>query len=253
MVMSPGMLDRCVEEDDWVRHEIILAEKYGKNIVGVSLPGFMMPEPESLPEPLKKVPEKQVFIWSHEYRNASLTKIEENLISFQRKKKRHRKSIILMLALVVVAAIPVVVYLLKPAETPEVVEEDPSIAIAKEVGKKFSAYVHNGDSLLQVYPSPATTEQFSVFMESVANYNSALTLSRQHPEIALDTKALVRTIDSLDYLRKERLAVELKAVPVFLDVNDETTARERYENAKVLAVTEAEKEEIASLGRRFMK
>lgn len=252
MVMSPGMLDRCVDEDDWVRHEIVLAEKYGKNIVGVSLPGFVMPEPENLPEPLRKVPEKQVFIWSHEYRNASLTKIEENLVSFQKKKKRHRKSIIWMSVLAIVAAIPVVVYLLKPTEVPEVVEEeDPSIAIAREVGEKYSAYVVNGDSLLQIYPSPATTEQFSVFMESITNYNSALALSRQHPEVALDTKKLVRTIDSLEYLRKERLAVELKAVPVFLDVNDETTARERYENAKALATTEAEKDEVEALGRKF--
>lgn len=252
LILSPGMLDRCVDEEDWVRHEIVLAEKYGKNIVGVSLPGFVMPEPDSLPEPLRKVPEKQVFIWSHEYRNASLSKIEENLVSFQRKKRRHRKNIILMLALAVVAAIPVVVYLLKQEEVPEVVEvEDPSIAIAKEVGEKFFAYVSNGDSLLQIYPSPATTQQFSVFMESVANYNSALALSRQHPEVSLDTKRLVRTIDSLEYLRKERLSVELKAVPVFLDVNDETTARERYENASVLATTEAEKDQVAALGRRF--
>ena len=41
LILSPGMLDRCADEGDWVRHEIVLAEKYGKNIVGVSLPGFV--------------------------------------------------------------------------------------------------------------------------------------------------------------------------------------------------------------------
>ena len=89
LILSPGMLDRCVDEEDWVRHEIVLAEKYGKNIIGVSLPGFVMPEASQLPEPLRAIPEKQVFLWSHEYRNASINKIEDNLISSVRKKKPH--------------------------------------------------------------------------------------------------------------------------------------------------------------------
>ena len=88
LILSPGMMDRCVDEEDWVRHEIVLAEQYGKNIVGVSLPGFVMPEPDTLPLPLRDIPEKQVFLWSHEYRNASFEKIIENLVSTQQKKKR---------------------------------------------------------------------------------------------------------------------------------------------------------------------
>ena len=87
LILSSGMLDRCVDENDWVRHEIMLAEQYGKNIVGISLPGFAMPAEETLPLPLRDLPQKQVFLWSHEYRNASIDKIEENLLSFQKKKK----------------------------------------------------------------------------------------------------------------------------------------------------------------------
>ena len=253
LILSPGMLDRCVDEEDWVRHEIVLAEQYGKNIIGVSLPGFVMPEPEALPEPLRKVPEKQVFIWSHEYRNASLVKIEENMVSFRRKKKRqHRNFIWLSLAAVLMAAFVVVWRLHQPKIVPqEVVEEDPALAMAKEVSERFSAYMDNGDSLLGVYPNPATTAQFSTFMEGVTSYNSALALSRQHPEVSLNTKGLSRKVDSLDYLRKQRLTVELKAVPVFLDVNDEATARERYENARTLALTDAEKDEVMTLGKKF--
>lgn len=37
LVLSPGTLDRCVDEEDWVRREITMAMEFGKNIVGVGL------------------------------------------------------------------------------------------------------------------------------------------------------------------------------------------------------------------------
>ena len=100
LILSPGMLDRCSDPEDWVRHEIVLAEKYGKNIVGVSLPGFVMPMPEDLPEELREIPEKQVFVWSHEYRHASLEKIVDNLIATTLKKKRVKRNYLWIVAIV---------------------------------------------------------------------------------------------------------------------------------------------------------
>lgn len=253
LVMSSGVFDRCADEEDWVRREIILAEQYGKNIVGVSLPGFVMPEVDSLPVPLRKIPEKQVFIWSHEYRNASLSKIEENMVSYRRKKNRQRKSATGLVTAVVLAVVALIAWqVFKPvAVEPEVVEEDTSAAIAKEVGSLFVTDVQQGDSLIKVYPDPMTSDQLAVFMKGISSYESALKLARKHPEVALDTTTVGKTLDSLMLVRKERLALEFRAVPVFLDVNDVTTARERYENAKVLAVTEGEKNEVATLGQRF--
>ena len=94
LVLSPGTLDRCVVEEDWVRREILHAQKQNKNILGVGLPGFIMPEAEALPDPLKAMTTIQVFSWTHEYRTASFEKIAENLVSTQVKKKKNRHKLI---------------------------------------------------------------------------------------------------------------------------------------------------------------
>lgn len=43
LVLPPNSLDRCVNEDDWVRLEIRHALEHGKNIIPVLLPGFSFP------------------------------------------------------------------------------------------------------------------------------------------------------------------------------------------------------------------
>ena len=43
IVLPQGALDRCVNENDWVRQEIRVALKEGKNIIPVMLPGFSFP------------------------------------------------------------------------------------------------------------------------------------------------------------------------------------------------------------------
>lgn len=51
VILSPEALDRCVFEDDWMRHELKLSISKGKNIIPVFLPGFDFPS--SLPEDIK--------------------------------------------------------------------------------------------------------------------------------------------------------------------------------------------------------
>ena len=50
LVLSPGALDRCRNEDDWVRLEIEHALETGKNVIPVMLRGFSFPQvlPESI-------------------------------------------------------------------------------------------------------------------------------------------------------------------------------------------------------------
>lgn len=54
VILSPNALDRCVNEDDWVRLEVAHAIKRGKNVIPIMLRGFEFPEklPEDL-EPLR--------------------------------------------------------------------------------------------------------------------------------------------------------------------------------------------------------
>lgn len=53
LVLPPHSLDRCVNDDDWVRQEIFHALKYGKNIIPVMLPGFEFPP--NMPEDIADV------------------------------------------------------------------------------------------------------------------------------------------------------------------------------------------------------
>ena len=48
-VLSPGSLDRCQKEDDWLRFEIAHAIKNDKNVIPIMTRGFEMPPPNSLP------------------------------------------------------------------------------------------------------------------------------------------------------------------------------------------------------------
>lgn len=50
LILSPGALDRCRNEDDWVRLEIEHALETGKNVIPVMLRGFSFPQvlPESI-------------------------------------------------------------------------------------------------------------------------------------------------------------------------------------------------------------
>lgn len=252
LILSSGMLDRCVDENDWVRHEIMLAEQYGKNIVGVALPGFVMPAVEALPLPLRDLPQKQVFLWSHEYRNASINKIEENLLSAQRKKKRQRIGWIAGISTGLAGLIVGLSFLVanRPAVEEEPSHDDEAAAQEQAVRATFTGSLQRADELLQSVPNPTQPEEFSTFMEAVAQYDSALSMVTQYPQYALDSFDLAHRVDSLEQLRKKRIAVELDATTKFLDVDQFDFARYRFNNAQVLA-KEADQPKMESISRRF--
>jgi hypothetical protein len=257
LILSPGMLDRCVEEEDWVRHEIVLAEQYGKNIVGVSLPGFLMPEASELPEPLRNLPEKQVFLWSHEYRNASIDKIEVNLISSRRKKKRNRRNLTWILGLVVVAVVGIVLLMDKKKEEevpadPQVEEDRTEMLRVKAINDTYSLYIHKGDSLLQTVSEPTEKEEFVTFMDGVKEYETALRLQRENPEIILLDRSLERKYDSLMKLRSSWVKKELDVATKFLNVDQFDFARYRFENAEALAI-ESDQQALEKVRKRFPK
>lgn len=251
LILSPGMLDRCVDEEDWVRHEIVLAEQYGKNIIGVSLPGFVMPEAHTLPEPLKDVPEKQVFLWSHEYRNASINKIVDNLISLNQKKKRTRRHVAFG-AVGTLAAFAVVWLMLSKPLSDSQGEDNPVYAVdtAKLIRNQFSGFLREADSMLKLVPNPTDQEEFATFMEAMVLYDSALMIIKTCPSIVRDSLGLEAKVSDLQNLRKERLDRELEAASKFLDVDQMDFAMFRFENAKVLAV-EGEESLLENVERRI--
>src|SRR5579862_5832722 len=55
VVMTPGCLDRCNSEQDWLRQEIRCAIERGRNIVPVLARGFQMPTQADLPPDIEEV------------------------------------------------------------------------------------------------------------------------------------------------------------------------------------------------------
>lgn len=78
VILSPGSMDRCVNEDDWLRREIAHAIKTDRNIIPVLLKGFAFPG--HLPDDLKDLPRHQGVEYSHFYHQAMIDSILENLV-----------------------------------------------------------------------------------------------------------------------------------------------------------------------------
>lgn len=86
LVLPPGALDRCVNEDDWVRKEVLHAMKHNKNIVPVMLAGFDWPDP--MPEGMEKLALYQSLSANRDFFDLAMKKLESYLKS--RKKTRSR-------------------------------------------------------------------------------------------------------------------------------------------------------------------
>jgi hypothetical protein len=211
LVLAPGTLDRCANEGDWVRREIMKAESLDKNLVGVMLPGFVMPEAESLPEPLQSLPSKQVFLWSHEYRTASFEKIEENLVSTKLKKQRSRKKLMVLLPMLLLALVAggVAVWAKKPHVEPEI-KTEPEVVNTYKV--EFEGHVGKAQQLTSGLPSAAqfddnfmqyieNEQQFRNLMDAIAEYDSALMLKKNYPDQIIDSVGVEKLQNKTQQLR----------------------------------------------------
>jgi hypothetical protein len=65
LICSPGVLDRCKGEGDWVRQEIVHAIKTRRNIVPVELTGFTWPPREALPRDIVELTGHNSFRYDH--------------------------------------------------------------------------------------------------------------------------------------------------------------------------------------------
>lgn len=75
LVCSPGCLDTCVSEADWIRREIALALKLKRIVVPVRLPGFVWPDRATLPEEIRDLTAYEDFGYDHEHWDAIKPKL----------------------------------------------------------------------------------------------------------------------------------------------------------------------------------
>lgn len=84
LVLPPNALDRCVNEDDWVRLEILRAMNAEKNIVPVMLNGFVWPNP--MPDKLEELPNYQALTASSiEYFDLAMERLQNKYLLSKRR------------------------------------------------------------------------------------------------------------------------------------------------------------------------
>lgn len=264
LVLSPGTLDRCVDEEDWVRREIILAQEQNKNIVGVGLPGFVMPEEDALPEPLKSLATRQVFVWTHEYRAASFEKIAENLISSKLKKKRNRQKLFVMLPVLVALVVAAVVLLPKKnteavASVDEPQQEAPNVNLQIAELQTFDYHANRAIKLTQNLPDAKTFQEniaqmvydstlFIQLTEGIAEYDEALKLKEKYGDQIVDTYRVDAKKKELLDLRQSYFDAIMADLKIWLDEGEGGArfARQDLKSARIIALPE-EKDELDSL------
>lgn len=79
VILPPNGLDRCEDEEDWVRGEIARSIKNGKNIVPVLMPGFEFPK--TLPGEIARLPFFEGVKYFNEYFDATIERIKALLHS----------------------------------------------------------------------------------------------------------------------------------------------------------------------------
>lgn len=79
LILSPGALDRCRHEDDWVRLEIEHALAKNKNIIPIMLRGFSFPK--ELPDSIDKLRYKNGIESNYQFFDAFIEKLQSFLKS----------------------------------------------------------------------------------------------------------------------------------------------------------------------------
>lgn len=80
VVLSPGCLTRCRQQDDWLRREISLALRHRKNIVPLVMDNFEFPSAAEIPEDIKGLIRHNSVVYSHHYFQATFDRLESYLI-----------------------------------------------------------------------------------------------------------------------------------------------------------------------------
>ena len=252
LVLSPGTLDRCIDEEDWVRREIVQAQNAKKNIIGVGLPGFIMPKAEALPEPLKPLTTIQVFLWTHEYRTASFERIVENLVSSVLKKRRNRRGRLAMLSLVLVLLSVALFFSLKDSTAvPDEIEPTDTEVIADNHNETqlFDYHMNKAEALVLDLPDGiefkkdflqmvSNKDIYLKMMEGLAEYDSAMILKNSFGDTFEDAYNVETKRNALLELRKAYMETITSDLKLMIAEGGLKFAQQDMEIAYILALPE---------------
>ena len=94
LILTKGTLDRCVNQDDWVRREIVEAVRTNKHIIPVMYPDFVWPKElnEQFPSEVLTLEKTQGVILRQEYLQATIEKIIAYMINVKSQENKNIKS-----------------------------------------------------------------------------------------------------------------------------------------------------------------
>jgi len=142
IILSENSLERCVNEDDWVRKEITHAFKTEKNIIPFMLRGFKWPD--SLPPDIAELPmQNGINAISNEYFDASIERLTGKFLVSRPNAEKSSEipkiikplskviiALIVSLTIIIVVALVVAFFVLK--ELPDLID----LEMFKEVFKE---------------------------------------------------------------------------------------------------------------------
>lgn len=75
VILTPGCLDRCQDEHDWLRQEIAHAVATTRNIIPLMKDGFEFPPWGTVPEDIRDLLRRNCIRYSHEYFQATMERL----------------------------------------------------------------------------------------------------------------------------------------------------------------------------------
>lgn len=79
VILSSECLNRCLDENDWMRKEVSHAIENDKNIIPIMMPDFSFPDIDLLPEDLRTISRYHGLKYSNEYFDAMINSIVQYL------------------------------------------------------------------------------------------------------------------------------------------------------------------------------
>lgn len=87
VILPPNSLERCVNEDDWLRLEVAYAIRQGKNIIPIMMKGFEWGK--NIPEDIKELKNYNGVIVTFDFFEGVLARIIKYLTNSSKEKNDH--------------------------------------------------------------------------------------------------------------------------------------------------------------------
>lgn len=196
VVLPPNALDRCINEDDWVRLEVMHAMNAKKNIVPVMLNGFAWPNP--MPQGMEELCNYQALTASSiEYFDMAMDKLQKRYLLSKRHlpiKRLIKYACIAISSLLVLVAILYGVF----------------IVLSRDVCKKYATCLTMDASYVHII-----AEENDKLKQSWETFNNTLDYEHRPERIRYYQEEMLSQIDGVE--KNIKLTWKADSVPLEID------------------------------------